>query len=62
MPRVMDALIQALYGGLGNGSLSNGRLADVAKIKAKAMTALQNAEGVDSIKDVLIVNMSQRLL
>lgn len=62
MPRVMDALVQSLYGGLGSGNLRNGRLVDISKVKNKAMLALQNVQGNDSIKDVLIVNMSQRLL
>ncbi len=62
MPRVMDALLQTLYGGLDEGNLRSGRLVNVSKVKMRATTALQSIEGVDSIKDVLIVNVSQRLL
>lgn len=62
MPKVMDALIQVLYGGLSNGSLRDGRLVNPGKIKNQAMLAIQNLEGAENIKDVLIVNMSQRLL
>ncbi len=62
MPKVMDAIMRALYGGLTDGNLRNGRLVDVNKVKAKATAALQSVEGADNIKDVLIVNMSQRTL
>lgn len=62
MPRVMDALLQNLYGGIGSGSLRNGRLIDVGRVKNKAMSALQTVEGNDNIKDVLIMNLSQRML
>ena len=46
MPKVMDALMRGLYGGLGNGDLRNGELIDVTRIKAKATTALGEAVGV----------------
>lgn len=61
MPRVVDALMQALYGGLGQGSLRNGKMVDVAKIKAKATEAITSVIG-DGIKDVLIQGVSQRML
>ena len=62
MPKVMDALNRALYGGLEDGTARKGPMVNVDKVKAKATTALQNLMGSDNIKDVLIVNVSQRLL
>jgi flagellar FliL protein len=62
MPRVMDALMQALYGGLGQGSLRHGKLVDVAKVKAKATTALEGIMGADNIRNVLVQGVSQRML
>jgi flagellar basal body-associated protein FliL len=62
MPRVTDALMQALYGGLGEGSLQNGKLVDVAKVKAKAMTAVASIVGADGVHDVLITDVGQRML
>jgi hypothetical protein len=62
MPKVLDALNRVLYGGLGDGSARNGRLVDVNKIKSKAIAVLKETVGADSIKDVLIVNVSQRML
>ena len=61
MPKVKDALVRALYGGLGKGTLRKGKLVDVNKIKAKAMTALSEIYS-DGIKDVLIQSISQRML
>ncbi len=68
MPRVQDTLMRALYGGLGQGSLRNGKLVDVAKIKAKATEALvdevgiKGGAGADAIRNVLIEGVSQRML
>ena len=62
MPRVKDALMRALYGGLGDGSLRKGKVVDIEKVKAKATTALKNAMGEENIKNVLIQGVSQRML
>lgn len=62
MPKVMDALMRGLYGGLGQGSLRKGKLVDVAKVKTKATAALREALGEDSIKNVLVQGVSQRML
>ena len=62
MPRVMDSLMRALYGGLGEGTLRNGKLADVSKIKSKAITAVGEVIPVDKINDVLVQSISQRML
>jgi flagellar basal body-associated protein FliL len=62
MPRVVDALEDALYGGLGQGSLRDGKLVDVRRVKAKATAALDEVIGADNIRDVLIQDVSQRML
>lgn len=62
MPVVMDALMRALYGGLGNGTLRNGQLIDVSRVKAKSIRALGDAIGADNIRDVLIEAVAQRRL
>ncbi len=62
MPRVMDALMQSLYGGLGQGSLRKGKLVDVAKIKNKAATAVAGVIGADAVRDVLVQGVAQRML
>ena len=62
MPRVVDALMRHLYGGLGQGSLRNGKMVDVTKIKAKAHAALVEVIGADGIRDVLVQGVSQRML
>lgn len=62
MPRVMDALMRHLYGGLGQGSLRKGKLVDVSKVKSKAVAALKEVLGEDGIKNVLVQGVSQRML
>lgn len=62
MPKVMDALMRGLYGGLGQGSLRNGKLVDVARVKNKATTALQSVISDGGIKNVLVQGVSQRML
>jgi flagellar basal body-associated protein FliL len=62
MPRVMDSLMRALYGGLGEGTLRNGKLANVAKVKNKATEAVGEVIGNDKIVDVLVQGVSQRML
>ncbi len=62
MPRVMDAIMRVLYGGLGNGDLRNGQLVDVDRIKLKATNAIGEVVGPDNIKNVLIEAIAQRRL
>jgi flagellar basal body-associated protein FliL len=62
MPKVMDALMRALYGGLGNGELREGQLINVSKVKAKAINAVGEAVGPEKIRDVLIEAVAQRRL
>ncbi|MDX2029013.1 MAG: hypothetical protein SFW62_10340 [Alphaproteobacteria bacterium] len=62
IPRVMDSLMRALYGGLGQGSLRNGYMLDVNKVKAKATAAIQEVVGAGNVRRVLLENVSQRML
>lgn len=62
MPKVMDALMRALYGGLGTGSLRKGKLVDVSKVKAKATAAMEEVLGAENVRNVLIQGVSQRML
>ncbi len=62
MPKVMDTIMRALYGGLGDGNLRNGKLVDITKIKNKTTRALKEVITGDGIKDVLIQGVSQRML
>ena len=62
MPKVMDALMRALYGGLGQGVLRNGKLVNVGKIKNKAVGAVGEVIGPENVRDVLVQGVSQRML
>jgi hypothetical protein len=62
MPRVMDSLMTALYGGLGQGTLRNGKLVDVSRVKSKAIDAVGKVIGSDNVRDVLVQSVSQRML
>ncbi len=62
MPKVMDALMRALYGGLGQGALRNGKLVNVAKVKAKSIGAVGEVIGPENVRDVLVQGVGQRML
>ena len=62
MPKVRDSLMRALYGGLGQGSLRDGKIADVTKIKSKAVSAVGEVVGAANVKDVLVQGIAQRML
>lgn len=62
MPRVQDAILRTLYGGLGQGTLKKGHLVNIAKTKAKIHAAVELALGQDIIDDVLIQAVAQRML
>jgi len=61
MPKIRDALMRALYGGLGKGTMRKGKMVDINRIKAKATTALNELMG-DGIREVLIQGVAQRVL
>lgn len=62
MPRVRDAIMRALYGGLEQGSLRNGKLVDVNKVKSKALRAIGEVIPAEGIRNVLIQGVAQRML
>ncbi len=62
MPRVRDALMRNLYGGLGQGALRDGKLVSIGKVKSKAITAVGEVIGKENIRDVLVQGVSQRML
>ena len=62
MPRVMDSLVRHLYGGLGRGTLRNGKLVDVTRVKSNATAALDEILGAEGVKDVLVQGVAQRML
>jgi hypothetical protein len=62
MPRVIDSLLRHLYGELGEGSLRDGKLVSVVRVKRKAVSAVSEIIGADNIIDVLVQGVSQRVL
>lgn len=62
MPRVQDSILQALYGGLGDGSLRKGHVVDIPKIKTKIVAVLDRIIEGHVIQDVLIQGVAQRTL
>ncbi|MDD3287873.1 MAG: hypothetical protein PHX43_02545 [Alphaproteobacteria bacterium] len=62
MPRIKDAMMQALYGGLGDGALRNGVLVDVSRIREKIFEAVTGVMGPGLIEEVLIQAIAQRRL
>ena len=62
MPRVMDALLRHLYGGLDESFLRNGKLVNIPKIKSKAISAISEIIGKENVHDVLVESISQRML
>lgn len=62
MPRLKDAILQALYGGLADGSMRNANALDIVKIKSNVQTTLNRIFGGDHVSDVLIQGVSQRKL
>lgn len=62
MPRLKDAIIQALYGGLADGSMRNANALDIAKIKQNILNLTNRVFGEGSVHDVLIQAVAQRKL
>ncbi len=62
MPRIIDSLLQHLYGKLGEGNLKNGKLVNIGKIKKEAVLAVGKIIGAENVKDVLVQGVSQRML
>lgn len=62
MPRVIDALYRDLYGALGEGALTDGKMANIRKIKNKSVQAISGLVGRENVVDVLVQAVSQRML
>lgn len=60
-PRVMDALMRALYGKLGEGDLLEGALVDVGRVKEQATKAVTEITGPNKVRNVLIQGVAQRI-
>ncbi|MDD2326383.1 MAG: hypothetical protein PHW63_10395 [Alphaproteobacteria bacterium] len=62
MPKLKDALLQALYGGMADGSMRNAYMLDVAKVKASVIETINRVFGADHVKDAFVQAVSQRKL
>lgn len=62
MPKLKDAILQALYGGLSDGKMRNAYMLDLEKIKANIKSTVNRVFGEGSVVDVLIQAVAQRKL
>ena len=62
MPRIKDAVMQALYGGLADGTMRNANALDVPRIKTGIHETINRVFGGDHVREVLIQAVSQRKL
>ncbi len=62
MPRLRDTLLQALYGGLADGSLRKKAALDIEKMKETIMNETNRVFGAGSVLGVLIQGVAQRKL
>ncbi len=61
-PRLHDAIIRGLYGGLADGSMRNASALNIPKIKKKIRDVVNETFGEGSVKDVLFQDIAQRKL
>jgi len=59
-PRLVDAFLTALYGGIESGMVMDGQIINVGMVKDKLMKAAEKVLGPDVVHDVLIQAVSQR--
>lgn len=59
-PRLIDAYVQALYGGIDKGQVVDGQVINIPALKAKLQEATDKVLGPDVVHDVLIQSVSQR--
>lgn len=59
-PRLVDAYVQALYGGIDKGQVLEGQLLNIPAVKTKLMEATEKVLGPDVVSDVLIQSVNQR--
>ncbi len=62
MPRLRDSVTSALYGGFGDGSLLYGHTLNLEAIKDRVSSVVKKLSGEDSLKEVLIQGVAQRML
>lgn len=62
MPRLKDAVLQALYGGLADGSMRNAHALDIPKVKASIHSTVNRVFGGEYVQEVLILGVAQRKL
>ena len=61
-PRLTDAFLTALYGGIADKSILNGALVNIPAVKAKLVEAAGKIIGKDAVQDVLVQAVTQRNL
>ncbi len=60
MPRLKDAILRALYGGMADGKMRNAYMLDLEKIKANIKIAVNRVFGEGAVVDVLVQAVAQR--
>lgn len=61
MPRVRDAIVRAIYGGLSSGDIRNGKMVNLGKAKANIAEQVRKVMKPDMLKDVLVEGVAQRM-
>ncbi|MER2519748.1 MAG: hypothetical protein ABTQ34_03550 [Bdellovibrionales bacterium] len=61
MPHMMDALMRALYGKLGEGDLLEGKLVNIDRVKEQATKAVTEVTGSGKVRNILIQGVAQRI-
>lgn len=59
-PRLVDAYVQALYGGIDKGQVIDGQVLNIPALKTKLMETTEKVLGPGVVHDVLIQSVSQR--
>lgn len=62
MPKLKDAILQALYGGMSDSTMRNAHMLDIPKIKVSIIDTINRMFGVGYAQDALIQAVSQRKL
>ncbi|MBY6261468.1 hypothetical protein EI613_05925 [Azospirillum sp. 412522] len=61
-PRLTDAFLTALYGGIADQSILSGALVNIPAVKTKLVEAAGKVVGKDAVYDVLVQAVTQRNL
>lgn len=59
-PRLIDAYVQALYGGIDKGQVVDGQVINIPALKTKLQETTDKVLGPGVVHDVLIQSVSQR--